>query len=34
MRILILRHGEPDYAKDCLTEKGIEQAELQEWASA
>ncbi|MBQ9695804.1 MAG: histidine phosphatase family protein [Oscillospiraceae bacterium] len=26
MRILILRHGEPDYARDCLTEKGIEQA--------
>ena len=28
MRILILRHGEPDYVKDCLTEKGREQAEL------
>lgn len=28
MRILILRHGEPDYVKDCLTEKGIEQAGL------
>lgn len=28
MRILILRHGEPDYAKDCLTEKGHEQAAL------
>ncbi|MBR1864347.1 MAG: histidine phosphatase family protein [Ruminococcus sp.] len=28
MRILIIRHGEPDYAKDCLTERGREQAEL------
>ncbi|MBO4866643.1 MAG: histidine phosphatase family protein [Ruminococcus sp.] len=28
MRILILRHGEPDYAKDCLTETGIAQAKL------
>ena len=28
MRILILRHGEPDYVKDCRTEKGIEQAKL------
>lgn len=28
MRILILRHGEPNYAKDCLTEKGHQQAAL------
>ena len=28
MRILILRHGEPDYVRDCLTDKGKEQAEL------
>ena len=28
MRILILRHGEPDYDLDCLTEKGHEQAAL------
>lgn len=28
MRILILRHGEPDYDRDCLTENGIEQAKL------
>jgi len=28
MRILIIRHGEPDYAKDCLTDKGIEQAAI------
>ena len=28
MRILILRHGEPDYVKDCLTEAGIAQAKL------
>lgn len=28
MRILIMRHGEPDYVKDCLTEKGKEQAEI------
>ena len=27
MRILILRHGEPDYALDCLTERGWKQAE-------
>lgn len=27
MRILILRHGEPDYDRDCLTERGWAQAE-------
>ena len=27
MKILIIRHGEPDYAKDCLTEKGQREAE-------
>ncbi|MCR5059993.1 MAG: histidine phosphatase family protein [Saccharofermentans sp.] len=26
MRIVFIRHGEPDYEKDCLTEKGLEQA--------
>ena len=26
MQILILRHGEPDYDRDCLTENGREQA--------
>ena len=28
MRILFIRHGEPDYAKDDLTETGVRQAEL------
>lgn len=28
MRILIIRHGEPDYAHDTLTEKGWREAEL------
>ncbi|MCR5769966.1 MAG: histidine phosphatase family protein [Butyrivibrio sp.] len=28
MRILIIRHGEPDYEHDCLTEKGIREAKL------
>ena len=28
MRILIVRHAEPDYALDCLTERGRRQAEL------
>ncbi len=28
MRILLLRHGEPDYEKDSLTEKGKHEAEL------
>ncbi|MBQ8951915.1 MAG: histidine phosphatase family protein [Eubacterium sp.] len=27
MRILFIRHGEPDYVKDCLTERGKIQAE-------
>ena len=27
MRLILIRHGEPDYKKDCLTERGIEQAE-------
>ena len=26
MRIILVRHGEPDYEKDCLTEKGRRQA--------
>lgn len=26
MRIVIVRHGEPNYEKDCLTEKGHLQA--------
>lgn len=26
MRIVFVRHGEPDYAHDCLTENGVEQA--------
>lgn len=28
MKLLLIRHGEPDYTKDCLTEHGREQAEL------
>lgn len=28
MRILMIRHGEPDYEHDCLTEKGKREAEL------
>lgn len=28
MRIIIVRHGEPDYKNDCLTETGRKQAEL------
>ncbi len=27
MRILFIRHGEPDYARDCLTDEGRRQAE-------
>ncbi len=27
MRILIIRHGDPNYEKDCLTQKGREEAE-------
>ena len=26
MRIVFVRHGDPDYAHDCLTEKGLIQA--------
>ena len=26
MRIVFVRHGEPDYARDCLTEEGARQA--------
>lgn len=28
MRILLIRHGEPDYAHDSLTEKGFREARL------
>ena len=28
MRIMIIRHGDPDYEKDSLTEKGWREAEL------
>ena len=28
MRILMIRHGDPDYENDCLTEKGRREAEL------
>lgn len=28
MRIVCVRHGEPDYDRDCLTERGRKQAEL------
>ncbi len=28
MRILIIRHGDPDYTNDTLTEKGVREAEL------
>lgn len=27
MRLIFIRHGDPDYAKDCLTELGVRQAE-------
>ncbi len=27
MRLLLVRHGDPDYEKDCLTELGVKQAE-------
>ena len=27
MRLYIIRHGEPDYSRDCLTERGWKQAE-------
>ena len=26
MRIIFVRHGEPDYVRDCLTDTGKEQA--------
>lgn len=28
MRLILVRHGEPDYEKDCLTELGHKQAEI------
>ena len=28
MRIMIIRHGDPDYSIDSLTEKGLREAEL------
>ena len=28
MRLIIIRHGDPDYEKDSLTEKGWKEAEL------
>ncbi|MCR4585703.1 MAG: histidine phosphatase family protein [Lachnospiraceae bacterium] len=28
MRLVLVRHGEPDYEHDCLTEKGKKQAEI------
>ena len=28
MRIILIRHGEPDYEKDCLTAVGHEQAQI------
>ena len=28
MRIVFVRHGEPDYEHDCLTETGVKQAEM------
>ncbi|MCR5640723.1 MAG: phosphoglycerate mutase family protein [Lachnospiraceae bacterium] len=28
MKILLIRHGEPNYELDCLTEQGVQQAEL------
>ena len=27
MRIIFVRHGHPNYAKDCLTELGVKQAQ-------
>ncbi|WP_155243821.1 histidine phosphatase family protein [Butyrivibrio fibrisolvens] len=26
MRLIFVRHGDPDYQNDCLTPKGIEQS--------
>ena len=28
MRLLFIRHGDPDYEHDCLTHKGIQEAKL------
>ena len=28
MRLLMIRHGDPDYEHDCLTEKGKREAKL------
>ena len=28
MRIILIRHGDPDYEKDCLTELGVRQAKV------
>lgn len=28
MRIIFIRHGDPDYVNDSLTEKGVREAEL------
>ena len=28
MRLLLVRHGDPDYEKDCLTDLGVKQAEI------
>ena len=28
MRLIIIRHGDPDYEKNCLTELGKKQAKL------
>ena len=28
MRIIFIRHGDPNYEKDCLTEKGVREAKL------
>ena len=28
MRLLFIRHGDPDYEHDCLTDKGIREAQL------
>ena len=30
MRLIFIRHGDPDYQKDCLTEKGQLQAKAAE----
>ena len=28
MRIVFVRHGDPDYARDCLTEAGKQRADI------